>query len=149
MTPRPSYTCSRCGMSLWHPVADLEVSTLGLYDDARYPGRCLLVVHEHFDDLATMPEELANAALADARRAALAIKDAVAADRINYAVLGNVISHVHFHLIPRRWTLDPAPGLSPWQTAQPATPLLPDQREAIKDEIASLLISHDRQTTRR
>lgn len=136
-------------MSLWHPVADLEVSTLGLYDDARYPGRCLLVVHEHFDDLTAMPADLAAAALADARRAALAIKNAVAADRINYAVLGNVISHVHFHLIPRRWDRDPAPGLSPWQTSRPATPLPRDKREGIIDAIFSQLTSHDRQPTRR
>lgn len=126
-------------MTLWHPLAELEVSTLGLYDDARYPGRCLLVVREHFDDLTTMPEDLATAALSDARRAGLAIKEALKPDRINYAVLGNVISHVHFHIIPRRWEIDPAPGLSPWQTAEPAKPLpLPDQ-EAIKDAITSHL----------
>lgn len=110
-------------MALWHPIASLGVSTLGLYEDNRYRGRCLLVLNEHHDDMATMPEDLAVLLLKDARVAAKAIQTAVSADRINYAVLGNVISHVHYHLIPRNWSIDPAPRRSPWHAKHPAQPM--------------------------
>jgi diadenosine tetraphosphate (Ap4A) HIT family hydrolase len=126
-------------MELWRPLVKLNVSTLGLYDDERYPGRCLLVLDEHWEDLATVPENLACDLLADARRAASAVQKAVGADRINYAVLGNVEPHVHFHLIPRRWSEDPAPGRSPWHAPGPATRLEPSRREVIEESIKRAL----------
>ena len=126
-------------MSLWHPIAPLSVSTLGLYDDDRYPGRCLLVLEEHYDDMSTMPEKLAQELLVDARRAARAIRAAVGADRINYAVLGNAISHVHYHLIPRVSNADPAPGRSPWQTDLPNRFLHSGDRQQIIAAIGRML----------
>lgn len=137
MTSELSYRCDRCEMTLWLPLVRLTVSTLGLYDDDRFPGRCLLVVHEHHEDMTTMPDELASALLGDARRAALAITAAVSADRINYAVLGNGTPHVHYHVIPRKWDIDPAPGRSPWTSARPARPLPADVRRAVSATIIS------------
>jgi diadenosine tetraphosphate (Ap4A) HIT family hydrolase len=129
-------------MELWIPLAELKVSTLGLYDDARYPGRCLLVLQDHYDDMTTMPESLAVALLRDARLAAAAIQHAVNADRINYAVLGNKISHVHYHLIPRSWDFDVAPRRSPWQTDQPVRALEQSVRTEIEAKILGYLRMH-------
>ena len=144
MTTTYSFRCRTCGMALWHPIASLGVSTLGLYDDNRYRGRCLLVLNEHHNDMATMPYELAASLLNDARVAAKAIQTAVNADKINYAVLGNVNSHVHYHLIPRNWGTDPAPGQSPWQTDRAARPL-----SAADLDMTTVQIRHqiERQTT--
>ena len=136
-------------MALWHPLVDLTVSTLGLYDDARYPGRCLLVLHEHVEDMTSMPNDLACALLGDARRAGFAIQQAVQADRINYAVLGNVVPHMHYHLVPRRWQIDPAPGLSPWQTSEPVRPLPSADRRVIEESIIARLADLDEQAARR
>jgi len=38
------YRCATCGFELHHPIATLSVSALGLYDDARFPGRCILAL---------------------------------------------------------------------------------------------------------
>ena len=133
------FRCDVCGFELFEPIAVLRVSTLGLYDDSRYPGRCLLALHRHEEDFAEMPRDLAVELLDDARAAARAIKAAVDADRINYAVLGNAEPHVHLHLIPRKWETDVVPGKAPWAHPQKASPLAPEQKSRIVAEIARLL----------
>ena len=125
------FRCLRCGFELWMPVARLRVSSLGLYDDARFPGRCLLALDEHHEDLATMPGPLAAEFLEDARLAGRAIRAAVVADRVNYAVLGNVVSHVHFHLVPRVIAGDPAPQKAPWESPLLKEPLQQADRKRI------------------
>jgi diadenosine tetraphosphate (Ap4A) HIT family hydrolase len=132
--------CERCGFSLWVPIVALDVSTLGLYDDRRYPGRCLLVLNEHFEDLGAMPGDLACALLTDARVAAGAIQEATGTRRVNYAVLGNAEPHVHFHLIPRGGPADPAPGRSPWQTTSLAEPLHAKRRTDLVQQIGSSVL---------
>jgi len=41
------YECDQCRFDLWLPVASLFVSELGFYDDARFPGRCILAFRDH------------------------------------------------------------------------------------------------------
>lgn len=115
--------CETCKFDLHHVVGRLKISTLGLYDDARFPGRALLSLDDHHDDLATMPIELAQKFLVDMRCAALAIQRATGADRMNYAVLGNAVPHVHAHLIPRIREGDPVPNKAPWAHPDPVQPL--------------------------
>jgi diadenosine tetraphosphate (Ap4A) HIT family hydrolase len=139
MTEPTEYRCAVCGFALWLPVASLGVSTLGLYDDARYPGRCLLALHDHHEDFATLPADLTPRFVADAQRAGRAIQQAVGAERMNFAVLGNVEHHVHFHLIPRGAESDPVPGESPWSTDVRGDPLPPAERARIMGRIREAL----------
>lgn len=125
------YRCTVCGFELWTPVARLGVSTLGLYDDARFPGRCLLVYDEHVEDLVDLDEGAASAFVADVKKAALAIAQAVPVDRMNYAILGNVEPHLHMHLIPRVAAGDPVFGRPPWERHDPVRPLDPETKESL------------------
>lgn len=77
----PGYRCETCGFELWLPIAELSCSTLGLYDDARFPGRCLLVLHEHVEDLTTLPTAIAHHFLDDLRAAERAIRVVTGAGR--------------------------------------------------------------------
>src|SRR5690606_22953314 len=61
MTPDPdgpgraaAWRCAACGFELARPIARLRASTVALYDDARFPGRCVLALDEH----ATLLEDL-------------------------------------------------------------------------------------------
>ena len=141
MTDPTEYRCAVCGFALWLPLASLDVSTLGLYDDARYPGRCLLALHDHHEDFATLPADLTARFVADAQRAGRAIQRAVGSERMNFAVLGNVEPHVHFHLIPRGAESDPVPGESPWSTDVHGEALPPSERESIMRGIREALES--------
>ena len=144
MRPEPaqaSYSCATCGFDLWLPLVTLDVSTLGLYNDARFPGRSILALHDHYEELGDVHPDLLMRFALDAARAGRAIKLATTADRMNYAVLGNVEPHVHFHLIPRVVANDPVPNRPPWEHPSPASPLGRDEIErlsiAIVDSVGS------------
>ncbi len=136
-----SYECSICGFSLWVPLVTLDVSTLGLYDDARFPGRSILALHEHYEDLSDVEPDLLARFIRDVRRAGRAIKSATEADRMNYAVLGNMAPHVHFHLIPRVLANDPVPRRPPWEHPSAVSPLSQDEVDRLSDAIADRLLA--------
>jgi hypothetical protein len=71
------FSCPACSFSLWIPLATMSVSVLGLYDDARFPGRCILALNEHREDFSLLEKPLASEFFADCQRAARAIKAAV------------------------------------------------------------------------
>ena len=111
-----NYTCPVCSFSLWHPISRLSVSALGLYNDSRFPGRCILILDTHAEDFAELNANLAKAFVMDAQNAARAIRKVTNSVRINYAILGNQVPHIHFHLIPRGAPNDPDFTRSPWDT---------------------------------
>ncbi|KKN66630.1 hypothetical protein LCGC14_0469650 [marine sediment metagenome] len=111
------YKCE-CGFELWNPIVShkdslLSCSYLSLYDDARFLGRCILSYNEHEEDFADMDLFDMTAFMSDVQQAGRAIQKATGAERINYAILGNAVPHVHVHIIPRYGT-DPYPKKSPW-----------------------------------
>lgn len=56
--------------------------------------------------------------------------------RINYECLGNVVAHVHWHLIPRRAS-DPDPGATVWVRPAPETDCGCD--DALRDAIVGAI----------
>jgi diadenosine tetraphosphate (Ap4A) HIT family hydrolase len=118
-----NYGCGVCGFKLWLPISELRRSVLGLYDDARFPGRCILALTHHEEQLEDLDPETAAAFLEDARDAARAIARATASPRVNYAVLGNTEPHLHWHLIPRFPDREPLPARPPWEHPENASPL--------------------------
>ena len=120
-----THTCPDCNFTLYHVVAELQVSVLALYSDERFPGRALLSLYEHHENFADMPEDLAIAFLNDIRVAGRAIAAATSCRRVNYAVLGNAEPHVHAHIIPR-YHDDPVPTKAPWAHPDVVTPMTDD-----------------------
>lgn len=121
-----SYHCGDCGFKLFLPVARLGVSYLGLYDDHRYPGRCLLVLESHHEVLHQVDRDVLAAFWRDCATAATAIEAVAGTNRINTAVLGNTERHVHAHLIPRVGS-DPVPTRPIWEDSRDVAPLDGDE----------------------
>jgi diadenosine tetraphosphate (Ap4A) HIT family hydrolase len=132
-----TYRCVECGFSVWHTIRTLSASVLGLYDDARFPGRCLLVLATHYEDPLAVPERLMEAFIRDAAQAAEAIRAVTGAPRLNYAILGNTAPHIHCHLIPRGLAEDPAPLQSPWATGADECRLDVARRQQLAAQIAT------------
>ena len=133
--------CSQCGFELWRPIAELEVSDLGLYSDERFPGRCILRLREHWESFEELPEDLVLSFHRDLRRASEAIRTVTGAHRVNFAVLGNTVPHVHGHLIPRIPENEPKPGSSPWDDPRPRVTLLGSEAKRIVRELHVILTS--------
>lgn len=133
------YRCKECGFELFHPVSELSVSALGLYDDARFPGRCVLALREHEEHFDRLPEPLWTGFIADLRAASRAIRLATGAKRINFAVLGNVEPHVHAHLVPRGAPGDEHPDKTPWNEAVPKKCLQEEEIPPLIEKLSSCL----------
>lgn len=112
------YRCRTCGFRLWLPVTKLQYSLVGLYDDARFPGRCLVSLKAHYDDLVALPATTLCGFMSEVQLVSRAVMSVVAAERINMAVFGNRDSHVHAHVVPR-FRGDPCPTLPPWNDPRP------------------------------
>jgi diadenosine tetraphosphate (Ap4A) HIT family hydrolase len=133
------WRCAACGFSQAHPIAPLRVSTLALYDDARFPGRAVLVLDAHATHVEDLPLETARELALDVWRAARAVRAAAGAERMNYAAFGNVVPHVHVHLIPRHGPWDEAPRATAWDHPEPERPLAPGEATRRIDAIRRAL----------
>lgn len=97
-------------------VADLAVSTLYLVRNQTYRGYCVMIFNlRHVTGLEHLTQNEFSAFSDDLRRAGQAIHATVRPDLMNYATLGNVIPHLHYHLIPRYKT-DPRWGAPIWES---------------------------------
>ena len=126
----------------WDLVATLSISSLYLTTNQTYRGHCQLIFDARH---ATSPVELSAAEwttyCTDLRAAQRAIVGVVQPDHLNIELLGNVVPHLHWHVIPRYRT-DPRWGQPIWSTplsAMPATRLEPADREALLAELRSAL----------
>lgn len=95
-----------------------------LVDDADYPGFCRVILSRHAAEMSDLP--------ADERAALMEVVFAIEAvlraqlqpDKINLASFGNMVPHVHWHVIPR-WRDDkhfPQPTWGPVQRKGRARP---------------------------
>jgi len=102
--PRPDET------AVWIKIRNLTVSTLYLDRNQTYRGHCQLVFDgRHVVGLENLTGEEFGSLMADLRAAARAIVETCQPDLMNYASLGNVMPHLHWHLVPR-YATDPGWG---------------------------------------
>ena len=117
----PCPLCSELGgLVLWQDARCRVV----LVDDPDYPGFCRVILGRHVAEMSDLP--------ADERAALMEVVFAVEAvlraqlqpDKINLASFGNMVPHVHWHVIPR-WRDDkhfPQPTWGPAQRPGRARP---------------------------
>lgn len=93
--------CSSCAFELFSPIVEDSVSTLGLYDDARFWGRSILMLNKHYENIEDLPVSLSNAYMEDIKLYVKVLKKALNVERVNVSILGNTVPHIHAHLVPR------------------------------------------------
>lgn len=119
-------------------VADLAFSTLYLERNQLYRGYCILQFNKrHVTGIELLTADEFLAFSHDLRRAARAIAEVVAPDHMNYATLGNVIPHLHYHIIPR-YRNDPRWGAPIWETSLEAMPVKKLQNAEYQELISGI-----------
>jgi diadenosine tetraphosphate (Ap4A) HIT family hydrolase len=84
-------------------IADLQVSTALLCTNQICPGYTILIYNKgHFTELIQLNREDRIAYLEDLVKVAKAIYNAYQPHKMNYELLGNVVPHLHWHIIPRQ-----------------------------------------------
>lgn len=82
-------------------LAELGESVVILADDQFYQGYCILILKDHHEHLARLPLARQARLWEDVARVAAAQMDELKASRINYECLGNLVNHIHWHIVPR------------------------------------------------
>jgi diadenosine tetraphosphate (Ap4A) HIT family hydrolase len=103
-----------------YTVADLRVSRLRLAANQSVPGYCVLIARRHVREPYELDRAAQKAFWDDVLQAGRAIEHAFGADKMNFEVLGNAVSHLHCHMKPRFYG-DPAPE----------RPIHPDARQVL------------------
>jgi methyltransferase (TIGR00027 family) len=126
----------------WDLVGQLSVSSLYLTKNQTYRGQCQLIFdsrHVARIDQLTRPEWTSLAA--DLYTAQQAVSRVVTPDHINVESLGNVVPHLHWHIIPR-YAGDPMWGAPVWKLpldSMPDTRLPDTERSELLEQLKKAL----------
>jgi diadenosine tetraphosphate (Ap4A) HIT family hydrolase len=91
--------CASDGGQVLHRDALLRVV---LVDDADYPGFCRVILERHAREMTDLPFDERRRVMDAVFAVEEAVREVVAPHKVNVASLGNVVPHVHWHVIPRR-----------------------------------------------
>ena len=103
--------CSACGGRWPDPadrISELRESVLYLHTDQFFQGWSVLVLRRHATELYDLERDERARVMDEVSDVARALKLAFDARKVNYALFGNMVPHMHWHLIPRLAS-DPAP----------------------------------------
>ncbi len=73
-----------------------------LVDDADYPGSCRVIWKRHVAEMTDLEEDERRHLMGAVFAVESALRQTLHPDKINLASLGNVVPHLHWHVIPRR-----------------------------------------------
>lgn len=131
--------CELChspgGEILWQDDR-CRVVRVGGAEGAAFPGFCRVIWHEHIAEMSDLSVAGRSRLLTVVQAAELAVRATMRPDKINLASLGNVVPHLHWHVVPR-WRDDshfPAPI---WAT--PVRPV-PDRPQPDAAVLAAALL---------
>lgn len=82
-------------------IKEMDISTLYLFKEQTYAGRCVLAYKGHQNHLTELDDKELALYMKDIARAAKAIMKAVNPDKINYGAYSDKLPHLHFHLVPK------------------------------------------------
>ena len=70
-------------------------------DDADYPGFFRVILNRHCSEMTDLPAAEREALMAAVWAVESVLRETLRPDKINLASLGNVVPHLHWHVIPR------------------------------------------------
>ena len=87
-------------------ITELEHSYVILNRDQYFTGYTLLFTKQHTTELFHLSQDIRSALMEEVSRVASVLYDVFRPTKINYELLGNMVPHIHWHLVPR-FTNDP------------------------------------------
>jgi diadenosine tetraphosphate (Ap4A) HIT family hydrolase len=105
-----------------------------LHEDQFFPGYVLLVLRRHVTELYDLPAADRATLIEEVSRVAQALAQVFRPVKMNYELLGNMVPHIHWHLVPRLAT-DPGLRSPIWTVEHQPTPPAP---AAARERIESI-----------
>lgn len=94
----PCELCTRPGGALLWQGRDCRVVAV---DDPHYPGFCRVVCNEHVREMTDLDEARRSRIMNVVFAVEAVVRELYSPDKINLASFGNMVPHVHWHVIPR------------------------------------------------
>ena len=85
------------GEILWQD----EFCRVVLADEPDYPGFLRVIMNAHIKEMTDLPAADQQALLQVVLAAEATLREVMMPDKVNLASLGNVVPHLHWHVIPR------------------------------------------------
>ena len=82
-------------------IGKLDVSTVFLFKEQTYRGRCNVVYKGHVKELFHLNEQESAAFIHDVNRVAEALDKIFEPNKINYGAYGDTLHHLHMHIVPK------------------------------------------------
>ncbi|MBU3143281.1 HIT family protein [Clostridium sp. CF012] len=82
-------------------ICKLEASTLYLFKEQTYKGRCVVAYNGHKSELFDLNDEERSLYMKDVARVAGALSKTFSPDKINYGAYADKMTHLHFHIVPK------------------------------------------------
>ena len=121
-------------------VAILSSGRVHLKNDAAYRGYCILVFHRHAVELYDLSSKERTQWTEDLARIGRAIEDVCRPAKLNLSMLGNLVPHLHCHLMPR-YPHDPEWGQPPTFAPNAHPPLSAKDYQTLHAALACALRS--------
>lgn len=119
-------------------IKELVVSTAFLEENQAYRGYSIVVYNTHETSLENLPQENRTQFYRDMLEISSAIVKAFRPDKMNYELLGNLVPHLHWHIVPRYKT-DPCWGYPIWTKLNASLKLGDEENKRIIEEITKYL----------
>lgn len=119
-------------------IIELDHSFVTLNRDQFFPGYTLLFTREHVTELFHLDSTLRTGLMNEVSRVAEALFRVFRPAKINYELLGNMVPHIHWHIVPR-FASDPLWPRPIWSEPHQEQLLEPEQyRQRIESIRAAL-----------
>lgn len=118
----------------WQDEAELQIIELEhcfvqLNRDQFFPGYTFVFTREHVTELFHLDRPVRQGVIEEVNRVAAALFQVYRPTKMNYELLGNMVPHMHWHLVPR-FNTDPLWPKPIWSESHPERALPPEQYQS-------------------
>jgi diadenosine tetraphosphate (Ap4A) HIT family hydrolase len=131
--------CSRWDSDADLRIAELPHSYVILNRDQYFPGYTLLFTKNHVTELFHLDSDMRTGLMEELSSVAEALYTIYTPAKINYELLGNMVPHIHWHIVPR-FTSEPLWPRPIWAEPHEQLSLSPDEYRQRIEIIRSALI---------
>jgi diadenosine tetraphosphate (Ap4A) HIT family hydrolase len=114
-------SCPLCDTSAGTPLWQDDFCRIVLADEPDYPGFLRVILNAHVREMSDLSAADQQALMRVVLATEAALREVMAPDKVNLASLGNVVPHLHWHVIPR-FADDPHFPNPVWGARQRSTP---------------------------
>jgi diadenosine tetraphosphate (Ap4A) HIT family hydrolase len=136
---KPSVSsCELCDSAGGQPLWQDELCRVVLVEDRDYPGFCRVILNRHVSEMTDLDAATRQRLMRVVFAAEEALRELMRPAKINLASFGNVVAHLHWHIIARFTEDKHFPG-SIWGEARRAGVPKPVDRDALRRALHQLL----------